>query len=1294
MRSCAAMAMRTRSKVARGRAGSSSSSPARARSGRGWDGSCSAANPVFAARLRACAAAFEPYLDFSLLDLLDGSPGAPPLERVDVVQPALFAVMVSLARLWESLASDPTAVVGHSQGEIAAAHVAGAISLADAARVVALRSRAIADSLAGAGGMVSVFDGAEAVAERIEPWGSRLALAAMNGPAATVVSGEPVALQEFLAACEGAAIRARAIPVDYASHSARVEAIRDRVLAELAAVEPVASKVPFYSALAGAKLDGAELDAEYWYRSLREPVRFEAATRALIADGFPLFIEASPHPVLSIAIEETAEQVGGGAAVTAIGSLRREEPEPERFTRSLAEAHVVGAEVDWPGLFVGARRVDLPTYAFQRQRFWLESRAGHDDLSGAGLAGAEHPLLRAAVAPAGREERIFTGKLSLDTQPWLADHAVAGEAILPGTACLEMALWAGRELGVEVVEELVQEVPLLLPSQGSVQIQLAIEAPDPDGLRRLTLHSRREAGANEGDWTRNVVGTLGPGPVEPAVPPLDAAPPAGAEPLEVESLYGRLAAAGFEYGPAFQGLSAAWQSGEEVFAEARLDDLGGAAGFEIHPALLDAVLHANFIAAASGEQLPFAWSGARLHGAAGDGPLRARLGRAGDGLSLLVCDAVGLPVLSVDRLDLRPLDRELLRRSTRSAADSLFRLAWEEVALPLGGDGEEAAEVELLQLDTEPGDDPPSAAQALAVRALGDVREWLDRDDEGEARLALLTTGALAAGEGESADPALAAVWGLLQSGQSEHPEQLLLVDSDDSEASRRVLQRALRLVDEPRLAIRKGRVLAPRLRRATLAVAPERPFDPGATTLITGGAGTLGAIVARHLVAEHGARHLLLASRRGAEAPGALELKAELEELGTEVELAACDVSSRAQLAALIASVPSEVPLRNAIHAAGVLDDCLLEALTPERLEAVMRPKARAAWNLHELTAELELSQFVLFSSIAATLGNPGQAAYAAANAFMESLAAARRAVGLPATAIAWGRWESESELTAELGEADRERLRRAGTGAIADAEGALLFDAAMRCPEPLVIASPIDLGSLRLQANEGTLAPLFLGLLPAGSRRAASGAARLGLAGLNEEERREALLSLVRREAAVVIGRGEGDAIEPATVFSELGFDSLMAVELRNRLGAALGRRLPASTIFDHPTPLALAEFLAAQMKRGDSFAPVSAELDELEVPARRRRRGGEGADPGTAPCSADQSVGWSRAGRRGGERSRGPGGSLRRGGDQADRGGIRIGLISSARAGTRRPAARRRSSQISAGRGDHRRSPGSTV
>src|SRR5215207_2932936 len=406
-------------------------------------------SPVFAAEIAACEQALSAYVDWSLVDVLRGAEGAPSLERVDVVQPALFAVMVSLARLWRSYGVEPAAVVGHSQGEIAAAYVAGGLSLDDAVRVVASRSRLVRDRLAGRGGMVSVTLPVEQVELRIAPYEGRVSVAAVNGPAAVVVSGEPADLDDLVAGCERDGVRARRVLVDYAAHSAHVEALEAELHEVLAPITPRSGSVLFYSTVEDRVLDTAGLDAAYWYRNLRGRVRFEPAVRARVATGANCFVEVSPHPVLAMAVEQTIEALDAADRVTVVGSLRRDEGGPERFATSLAEAHVAGIPVDWTTFYAGtgARRVELPTYAFQRQPYWPMPGAAAGDVAAAGLGRLDHPVLSAAAPIADRDEWLLTGRLSQDSQPWTQDHAVFGTVILPGAALVELALTAGRHTG-------------------------------------------------------------------------------------------------------------------------------------------------------------------------------------------------------------------------------------------------------------------------------------------------------------------------------------------------------------------------------------------------------------------------------------------------------------------------------------------------------------------------------------------------------------------------------------------------------------------------------------------------------------------------------------------------------------------------------------------------------------------------------------------------------------------------------------------------------------------------------
>nr|WP_307822084.1 SDR family NAD(P)-dependent oxidoreductase [Streptomyces coffeae] len=1554
-----------------------------------------ASSTVFAERIGECAAALAPFVDWSLTDILRDSDGEGWLEQVDVVQPVLWAVMVSLAEVWRSYGVEPAAVIGHSQGEIAAAAVAGALSLQDAAKVVALRSKAIR-ALSGLGGMVSVSLGVEAVQERLTAWGGRLAVAAVNGPAVVVVSGEADALDELLTSCEADGVRARRIAVDYASHCAHVEEIEDVLLRDLADIAPQAAHVPFYSTVTAEVLDTAALDAGYWYRNLRRTVRFADTVRALLDDGFRLFVESSAHPVLTMGIEQTAE-THINTPVTAVGSLRRNEGGLLRFLTSAAEAFVGGASVDWAGVFAGtgATRVDLPTYAFQHQCYWLESEpATPADVTSAGLSSADHPLLGAAVTLPASDGALLTGRLSLRTHPWLADHAVQGTPLLPGTAFVELALRAGDAVGCDRLEELTLEAPLALPEEGGVQVQVVLDGPADGERRELGVYSRRD-GTSDGTWTRHASGVLGSGD-EGSVPgaELSVWPPVGAQEVELDGLYEQLADTSLVYGPAFRGLNAAWRRGDEVFAEVALaeEQRADVDRFGLHPALLDSALHAWLTDTerdSGAIRLPFVWRGVSLY-ATGASTLRVRLTPAGaDGMSVLVADTAGTPVASADALVTRAVTADQVAASAPGGVnEALYRVDWTEApgseTGTLGADGDcavvgsDALELagalktagrapqeytdladlaeqsvsgsrtpELVFAGVVSGveDDVVAATRGVTHRTLELVQAWLATDGLDRARLVLVTRGALSAVPGEDVtDLPAAAVWGLVRSAQAEQPDRFVLLDVDDTDESLAALHEAV-LTGEPQLALRHGRVRVPRLAggvadgvlvpengvpawrltasedgtleglrlreaadatrelgehdvriavratglnfrdvllalgmypdaalmggegagvvvatgpgvssfavgdrvmgiwsggfgplvvadRRTLARVPDgwsfteaasvpivyvtalyalrelagvrtgesllvhsaaggvgmaavqlarawdvevfataspakwdvlralgvddahlassrslefagrfgdsaggvdvvlnslagefvdaslgllraggrfvemgktdvreadavaaahpgvgyRAFDlgeagperigemlaevldlfargrlrllptrvwdvrrapeafrfmsqarhigklvlsvpaaapePDGTVLVTGAAGSLGRLVARHLVQRHGVRSLLLVSRRGPAAEDMPELREELAALGATVRIAACDVADRDALSELLSGLPDGRGLTGVVHAAGVLDDATVASLTPERLDAVLRAKAEAAWHLHQLTQRFDLTLFALFSSTAGVFGSAGQANYAAANTFLDALAQHRHAQGLPATSLAWGLWAQRTGMTGHLNQADLSRMTRSGLLPFSSEEGLALLDAAGGLAEALVVPARLDTGALVAEAAQGATPPpaVLRGIVrrPVPARRSRVQEPRRSdepspaqrLAGLAAPERRRTLLRLVQEHGATVLGHGSAVSIVADRGFLELGFDSLTAVELRNRLNAATGLRLPATLIFDYPTPEALAGLLdeefAPAPAAGVPDAALTAELDRLEAALRESAAG----------------------------------------------------------------------------------------
>ncbi|MFD5529808.1 SDR family NAD(P)-dependent oxidoreductase, partial [Streptomyces virginiae] len=949
----------------------------------------------------------------------------------------------------------------------------------------------------------------------------------------------------------------------------------------------------------------------YWVQHLRHTVRFNDGIHHLHHHNVTTYIELGPDPVLTAMTRSCLGEDDVQAPPATVSVLRKGHPEVRTLASALAHAAVRGAALDTEHLFPGARRVPLPTYAFQGTRYWLNSPATPEDVASLGLTPAEHPLLGAVTSLADGEGLLFTGRVARSSHPWVVDHAVAGTVLLPGTALVEMALAAGDRFGYDRLQELVLEAPLIVPEDGRIHLQVALGAEE-SGTRAVTVHSRAE-GAADTEWTRHASGVLREAAPAAAVAEPSAWPPPGATEIAVGDLYPRLADRGYGYGPAFRGVRKAWSHGDDVYAEIVLPDGVEGDGFTLHPAALDAALHGLLIEDSQELTVPFSFSGITLH-ATGATALRVRLTAGGrNSASLTATDTDGRPVVTIDEIALRPAG-DLQDRGGRH--DGLYSLVWKPlppsaVDAPagrwavLGSDphglvaavaGASYADATALRAAVAAGgavpdvvalSDEVSEVHSALGHTLATLQELLGDSALDSARIVLLTRGATALSPDEDIHnlPA-AALTGLVRTAQNEYPGRLTHLDIDaaaDADAGRLAgAAHAAAHTSDTQLALRDGRLHTPRLENTPGGDTVGRALDPDGTVLITGGTGGLGRILARHLVTHHGARHLLLTSRTGPDAPGARELADELTAAGAHITITACDTADRQSLQNLLDAVPAQHPLTAVVHAAGTLDDATLDNLTPRHLTQVLRPKSDAARNLHELTRNHDLTHFVLFSSIAGLIGNPGQANYAAANTYLDALAHHRHHHGLPATSLAWGLWDtSTGSMAAQFSQADMERWAAKGILALTPERGMELFDAALASGRPELAPIELDLRVLRSPAQ--TAPALLRSLVRAPRRRAAtatgsSWAART--AALAPADRQRAASELVRTAVAAVLGLAGPAAVNDSGPFIQLGMDSLTGMELRRRLASDSGIAVPATAVFDHPTPGALAGFVVAEL------------------------------------------------------------------------------------------------------------------
>ncbi|WP_437728551.1 SDR family NAD(P)-dependent oxidoreductase [Sorangium sp. So ce861] len=1241
----------------------------------------SAAEPVFRAAIARCDERWRRLAGWSLEAALEAGEASTRLHDTEVAQPTLFAVQLGVMELLVSWGVEPKLLLGHSLGEVAAACAAGALTLDDALVVVHHRARLL-QRATGLGAMASIELAPDEAARAIAGHEGRVAVAAINDPGSVVLSGETAALDEVLRALRGRGVEARRLPVRYAFHSPQVAPLGDALERELEGLAPRRAAYALVSTVTGARASGAELDARYWGRNVREPVQLAAATRAALDLGADVLVEISPHPALAAHLDRAV--AAAGAAGRVVTTLRRGRAERRAMLEALAALYAAGVDVRWRALHPrGGRCVSLPSYPWQRTRFWLDAPPAIEPERPARTG--EHPLLGGGFTVATQPgAQFWERRLRAGAPRWLADHRVLGEVIVPAAVLAEMALAAAasRAPGGVVLDDLRFERPLALPATGARTVQVAV-TPGPGAGASVQVASLPEGGEA---WVVHARGEARPADGAPGAEPSPPAPPERAVAEDAAAHYADLAARGLGYGPSFQALVELWRAPGEALARlvapaapalepgrwilqpalidgglqllARLlgaaleEEPGAAAGspggagvagvtyvpagaerLRVYEALpREAWVRARLRPAAGGE-LPrgdLAWLDARgrllveargvrfgqLHGArASDAwlhrvswaprPLRAAASPGSPspdaGTWIIAGDADGLGAALADLLEARG-HRCVRAAAGARAARGVHRLDPADpgahralLDLALAGGVPLRGIVHLGALDApalpEAGLDAIEAATRLGLLgALDAARAILRREARDAPRLWLVSRGAQAARDAEPAQPAQALLWGLGQALALEHPElRCTSVDLDPAPRSgeaEALLAELLAPDGEDRVALRADGRRAARLVRAPLAPAPDPQLAPDATYLITGGLGGLGLRLARWMIAR-GARRVVLAGRR-APSGAAAEVIAELGRAGARVDAAAVDVADRAQLAALLDAIAREgPPLRGVMHAAAVLDDGTALELDAPRIARVLAPKARGAWHLHALTAPLPLDFFVLFSSVASLFGSAGQGSYAAANAFLDALACARQAAGLPGLSVAFGPFSEVGLAAAD--ERRGARLGRRGVGSLSPAEG---LSALGRL---LGAGAAGTWGVVRLDARRfleshpgAAASPFWSALRGAGEHALPSPAAgvRDALSGARPEARRALIEAHLAEQIARVVGV-DAARLDLTRPILDLGMDSLMSLDLRNGLEASLGLRLPATLLFAHPNVTALSAHLLAELGLGAAAA-----------------------------------------------------------------------------------------------------------
>ncbi|MFJ8577813.1 SDR family NAD(P)-dependent oxidoreductase [Micromonospora sp. NPDC093277] len=1074
-------------------------------------------NPTYREAFDQACAALNPHLDHHLQDVVFAEPGsdlAALLNTTAYTQPALFAVHIALHQVATTqLGLTADYLTGHSLGEISAAHLAGVLTLHDAALLVTTRAR-LMNSITTPGAMIAL-QATHNEAETLIAGQAGVAIAAVNTPQTVVISGDHDTCHELATRWREQGRKATALQVSHAFHSPHMTTIADEFHTAAASLTYTPPNLPVISNITG-QLAEQLTNPDYWVQHILAPVHYANGITTLHDQhGVRTFVELGPDGTLTALHQQTLSDV------VAVSGLHKDRPGPRTLLTAAATLDTRPAG--------NQHRLDLPTYPFQSTRHWLSGthRSTPADL---GLHPTRHAVLTTRLDLATEGGTVLTGRLTVGTS-WLDDHRGLATRLLPASGFLDLALHAGASTGHPYLAELAVPAPLPVPDGRAVQVQVTVAEADAAGRRTVTIHARDAESGPDAAWTRHGGGVLGAtAAAEPPAAPVW--PPAGAEPVDVADVYARLGTAGHQPGPALRCLREAWRQDGDLVVEVALDEEQRAEATQhaLHPALLEAALHPLLadLVGRRPEATPTVtgWSEVRLL-AAGATALRVLLRPAGDGrFTLAGYDPTGQPVLTAafDTGEL-PVDR----LAATGPAPELYALAWEQWPVPESADVPEGTDATGTVWSYR----TPEAELADPVEAAGRAVALLQAavGEPAGPPLVVLTRHAVAALPGEDPrDLPAATVWGATGVAQAAEPGRIVLVDTDglpESEAVRERAVAAAGAAGEPRLALRTGTVLVPRLVRVTVDAPDAARFGPDGTVLVTGDARAVAA--AQDLVTRHGVRHLLLAGAvDAASAVGALT------GLGAQVTVTGCDTTDPDVLANLLTGVDPARPVTAVLHAGG---------------------DPATAWALHEATRQLDLAAFVLLSDLAGTLGTAGESARGGDAAFLDALAHHRRAYGLAAVSVAGGAPDAP----------------RPDGVVPAPASGPL--DLALATGAAVLLAG-------RISEPAGPVPAPLRGLFRAGLRNAAADAGPLTyaqrLAARPPADQRKALHELVLGAVATVAGLESAVAVNPGQAFKDLGFTSLTAVELRNRLGTATGLALPATLVFDHPTPAAVVDHL----------------------------------------------------------------------------------------------------------------------